>query len=579
MATCYPNYSESDRASIKSAAEWAFYFACQASLPRGYHVFHSVGWITRSSAGAHDGETDFLVCHPDLGLLTIEVKGGGIRVEGDRWTSTDRHGREHPIKDPVRQAREAKYRILEKLKEHPSWPGLHLGRLRIGHAAMFPDIETSERLSGPDAPRELLGDARDVGRLEDWIETVFAYWHAESDASRARPPGSKGIKLMRDVFARVVEARPLLAGRLRRAEEERIRLTQRQVDLLDALSRQRRVAISGGAGTGKTVLAATQARRLASQGFNTLLTCYNRPLGDHLAEASRGQDNLTATNFHRVCQRLVGQANERSQRNLFEEAEEEYRSFHPNLTTADRFEHVYPQALVSALDVLDERYGAIVVDEGQDFRQEAWTALGLLLRDVDGGPFVVFHDENQDVYGGAGDFPVPTSPIVLTRNCRNTRPIHDVAYRYYRGEPTKAHLEGADVAVLDAPDVERQARKIVGRVTDLLVREQVPASAVAILIAGRLHRSDYEQALDRLADRLPKPHRWGKVDQPEDDGITVETVARFKGLEGQIVFLWGLDHLADEERHETLYIGSTRATAQLYLCGSSEACEAVLGGK
>ena len=81
------------------------------------------GWITKSSTGTKDGETDFLVCHPDKGILVIEVKGGRILADyrTGTWQSTDRNGRVHKIKDPFRQALNAKFSILEKMKEHPDW--------------------------------------------------------------------------------------------------------------------------------------------------------------------------------------------------------------------------------------------------------------------------------------------------------------------------------------------------------------------------------------------------------------------------------------------------------------------------
>ncbi len=49
-------------------------------------------------------------------------------------------------------------------------------------------------------------------------------------------------------------------------------LTEEQFSVLDTLARLRRVAVSGGAGTGKTLLALEKAKRLAGEGFETLLT-------------------------------------------------------------------------------------------------------------------------------------------------------------------------------------------------------------------------------------------------------------------------------------------------------------------
>ena len=63
------------------------------------------------------------------------------------------------------------------------------------------------------------------------------------------------------------------AGGADRGEERRIaELTAEQFEILQALARYPRLAISGAAGTGKTVLAYEKARRLAAQGLDV---CYS----------------------------------------------------------------------------------------------------------------------------------------------------------------------------------------------------------------------------------------------------------------------------------------------------------------
>src|SRR5438128_2624084 len=74
----------------------------------------------------------------------------------------------------------------------------------------------------------------------------------------------------------------LLDGTAADVAKELIRLTDQQIAVLQGLRRYRRMLIYGGAGTGKTVLAMAQARRLASEGFNVLLLCFNEPLGHKL---------------------------------------------------------------------------------------------------------------------------------------------------------------------------------------------------------------------------------------------------------------------------------------------------------
>lgn len=61
--------------------------------------------------------------------------------------------------------------------------------------------------------------------------------------------------------------------------------------------------------------------------------------------------------------------------------------------------------------------------------------------------------------------------------------------------------------------------------------------------------------------------------------IALETVARFEGLEGGVLILWGLNDLPRDERIETLYVSLSRAKSVLHLCGSRRSCEQVLQGE
>ncbi|RMH55618.1 MAG: NERD domain-containing protein, partial [Bacteroidetes bacterium] len=64
--------------------------------------------VVDDEAGRGDalqGEADFVILHPDYGMLVIEVKGGGVTWDRakNRWFSEGRHAR-NPIADPFRQA-------------------------------------------------------------------------------------------------------------------------------------------------------------------------------------------------------------------------------------------------------------------------------------------------------------------------------------------------------------------------------------------------------------------------------------------------------------------------------------------
>ena len=569
MAICIP---PSGIAKSESGAELRLLSALDAQLPDEFTVLHSVAWISKPGAsGPRDGESDLLIAHPRHGLLVIEVKGGRISLDyrNQKWVSVDRHGAEHEIKNPFDQAKRGKYGILEKLGENPSWQRLGIRRFNIGHAAFLPDIGDSARLRGPDAPGEIIGDRNDMDRLHEWTLQALRYW-SDGEGGRLDELGQRGIETIVSVFARRATTRPLLSARIQDEERERITLTERQAQLLDILQRQQRVMIAGGAGTGKTLIAREKAVRAAGDGMRTLLACFNRPLADHLREQCSDVPNLEVASFHQICHNWIARAHRETGRNLLAEMRRE----HPR---ASEFDHLMPLALANAIDLLGPMYDAIIVDEGQDFGDDFWLPTEMLLNDLEGGLLYVFLDENQDIYRRSTNIPIQGEPMVLDQNCRNTGAVHRAAYVYYRGTPvSQSSIDGVEVATIGANSVEAQAKSVGALLTKLIVDERVAAHNVAVLICDGTAKGTLELALRKFA--LPKPARFGPLENYGSNVVTLDTVARFKGLERDVVVLWGFDRADATRDRETLYVGMSRAKAALYLCGSRDACSRLLGG-
>jgi hypothetical protein len=565
MATMIPELSEAQLTDLPSQAEAKVYRAFRDGLPADFVVFFQVGWILRrEEEQAKDGETDFLVCHPDLGYLCVEVKGGGVGFDshsGD-WFSVDRHQQKHPINNPINQALKAKYSIRSKLNEHQRWKDLALHNVLRGHAVFFPDVGNASVLSRPDMPATLIGCSKDLQTPKSWIDAAFAYW--VNDASNFTALGRRGLDVLRDVFARSFVVTPLVSSQLAEQEARRLVLTKDQIRVLDFLRSHRRVAVSGGAGTGKTVLALEKARRLASEGFKTLLTCYNRQLADYLATICGATPNLDVMSFHQLCHRQVERANRASGRDLVAEAKVTYPG-------KDLYEVQLPNALGYSLEVLPDRYDAIVCDEGQDFREEFWVPLELLLVDYETSPLYVFYDDNQNIYARAGTFPIRDEPFSLTTNCRNTAPIHVAAYRHYKGVPVSPpDIQGDELHFEESANRDPQATKINALIVDLVAKQGVSPGDITVLIADALHKAEYYAALRRLP--LPRPASWLEEGVRGPNTVLIDTIQRFKGLESPIVILWGLDTIDLSRNQELLYVGMSRAKSLLVIVGKPETC-------
>lgn len=565
MATTIPNLTDVQLSNLRSQGEAQVYRSLRDNLSDDYVILFQVGWILRREGDqARDGETDFLICHPSFGCLCLEVKGGGIGFDAatGSWYSIDRHRHKHKINNPIYQALRAKYSVLSKLKENPRWHVPSLGRILIGHAVFFPDISDAATPSRPDLPRVLVGTAKDLSDPRRWIDSVFEYWVNEVEEFTTL--GHYGVNVIREVFARSFEVTPLVSTQLIEQESRRLALTHEQMRVLDFVRTHRRVAVRGGAGTGKTVLALEKARRLADEGFRTLLTCYNRQLADHLASLCGATTNLDVMSFHQLCYRYVEKANQESGRDLVEEAKTTYPG-------TDLYDVQLPNALTYSLEILPDRYEAIICDEGQDFREDYWVALEFLLVDYERSPFYIFYDNNQNIYARASTFPIRGEPFSLTKNCRNTAPIHAAAYKHYQGEPVlPPENEGGEVQFERAPSRDAQAKKINARIVDLIARQGVSPGDIAVLILNAASKHDYYAALRRLP--LPKPAIWLEEGVQSNRTVLMDTVNRFKGLEAQVVILWGVDGVDSKRSDELLYVGMSRAKSLLLIAGTTSNC-------
>ncbi len=535
------------------------YDALAASLPEDYAGYHGVAWLAKKSgANAWDGEADFVIAHPERGVLVLEVKGGEeIRYEADpgKWYSRNVQGEFHTIKDPFEQARKSKYALLHKLKDLPALKGR---RLPMAHAVCFPGVLKEHVPLRPDAPPEIVLDRADLDDPAPRIEAIFDFWQGQEGTgiSTTEPLGPSGMDAVRRLLARSFELRTPLGREIAEEEREILRLSQGQFSLLDFLARHRRAAIHGGAGTGKTLLALEKARRLAAEGFRTLLTCYNVPLEAHLRASSRISENLTIQRFHTLCEEAA------RARGV------PVDSRPPDHPDDAHWKEVLPKALLDALDAGFEKFDAIVVDEGQDIAEDWWTNLRLCLNDPDQGILYAFLDPGQLIYGHGGDFLDDLPVFELNANLRNTRQIHYLAQHFSPGHNLIPQgPEGRPPEIISLPETADLQREL-GKVLHRLIREgQIPAEDIAILLGRRPESVG-----------LPRTGSIGAFAitnalEPSPGKVILETIHRFKGMEAPAVILTGLEGMHSATAETLLYVGITRAKGHLVVMEKAEVLE------
>ena len=542
-----------------------------ASLERGlkppWAIYRNAAWLEkRPGEEPADGEADLVVAHPELGVMVIEVKGGRVGRIGGRWESVDRDAHAHPIKDPFAQVARQMHGLRRKCEALPAWPSR---RVRFARAVCLPDA-AYDRAMTPDGPREIVIDAGDMARAGERIGEIFDWWSASGDAAAdGGAPGEIGMKALHELLGRDLRIESPLAASVAVAEERIITLTERQFAILDTLHAHRRAVILGVAGSGKTLIAAEKARRLAAEGFDVLLTCFNRPLAEWLAGTVGRHERVTVSTFHRLAERLGQEAG--------------------LIGPSPAHDTAYFDGLADILDrVLCDgggpRFDAIVVDEGQDLDSVWWLPLLDLLRDRERGVVYVFGDANQDLYHAREPdelgvvMPERIDPFYLTENRRSTKAIHAFAQRFSQTDasaPPSVALgpEGSPVEIVtyadDDPDACRRA--VAGALRGIIDRGRV-APSDCVVLTPRSARSSWLMSADgspveawpyRL---MPEYGPEGAVLPPPTKGgqVRVATIHRYKGLESPCVVLAEIDDRVDPgDLAGLLYVGATRARSHL----------------
>lgn len=531
--------------NIKSPAEKVIFDAFQSQLGEDFYILHSVSWIEirRKGKKPSDGEIDFVILHPKMGILLLEVKGGIIgRDENNAWYSIRRDGSHVDIKNPFEQVKDNKYALIKKIGSLPNW---RYQLPTIGHAVAFPDGTIDNIDFGADIPKEIVMLHQNLGDVRSWLRNCLHFWAGENFV----PPGENGVVVLQDLLKKSWYLREPRLGEEIDVEHSLIeKYTEEQFALLDWLSGRSRAAIRGFAGSGKTILAIKKAQQLAREGFRTLLTCYNKNLADGLNDVIGKQPRLKVRNFHSLCQ---------------EYADRTGRSNKPdwNDNQPGFFETIMPDALFEAATTNNDDYmfDAIVVDEGQDFSDTWWAALELLLTDPENGAFYIFFDDNQLVYNRKMKLPVREAPFPLTVNCRNTRKIHEASSRFYKsdleikckgpeGREPRINLYGVAPLTIEAILTEILAR--------LIYEQNVPTSDIIILSAGGIDASPLNGVTTAGAIRLISK----KTSLPEE--VQISTIRLFKGLEKPVVILLEPPK-SDSSYTELMYVGISRACNHL----------------
>lgn len=350
--------------------------------------------------------------------------------------------------------------------------------------------------------------------------------------------------------------------------------------------------VTGTAGSGKSFALTARAARLAAEGKQVLVLCFNLTLANHLrqlvvdrcAELGANPARVTCTSFHTFCSRVVDDA---AQAGIV--VDEPLRGTWPVkvvIKTRDVFEAGF-----------ERQFDAVLVDEGQDFNLDWWNLLRQHVVRAD-GEMLLAADSTVDLYGAstwddpdslaAAGFNEPW--ITMTKSYRMApeliRTTNEFARSYIADDAIVPEVadDQADVighvsnAVRSWRNVERVADLgvSVGREVVRLLQECPDLAPRDVVYLCEYHHDGLAAAREIEAAGFPVHHVYSRDPDerhrskgrfwPDADAVKGCTVHSFKGWDSPAVVVG----VGMEERSRRLgYASMTRVSSTVSRCDTS----------
>lgn len=455
-------------------------------------------------------EADFVIVNR-AGVTLLEVKGGTVHLAGREWRYENSRGSAiRSTEGPARQALSAAIALEELLTQQMGQ------KVRVRWGVVFPLCSFKRDVA--ELPPQRLADARTCASDEafsTWLQAIPFDQHSADDFALT----DEEIATIRDIIVPEFSASMSLGLAVRATRQEVFRLTDQQFAILDCISSNDRLLVTGGAGTGKTELASMCAKTEKAAGRSPAILVPPGPLANALA------DRMSR--------------------------------FGIEVTTGK---------LPRSTDVL-------VVDEGQEFVQPGAmeTVFAQLPGGLAGGRWRWFMDPNLQYTSRAPDAPSVASlerasmVVRLTRNVRSTAEIVGVIQTLLRADVGISQIDGFGVKVrfIRVASPNDGMRAVDGEVRDLL-EQGVPPSDIAVLGPKGVAGPTCQGLLVQRPDVFKPLSRGGRI-QSSAHGV-ICSIGDFRGLEARVVLLVDLDDLPVGGVGESLlYIGMSRASAVLQM--------------
>jgi len=505
-----------------------------------YDIFYSRKFITDGIGKKPEYEVDFIIAIPEKAIICLEVKGGVINYSGakDEWSQNSRV----MGKRPDSQASSASHALIKGFTEV-------IGDMAIGWGLCFPDGDLGSKALPTSIDSNQIIDQLSLLHIDKALEYLFDFVKKQN-ASRLGVRhwmyNKFKTELLRDIgFVQV------LSTRVKYNEQRFVELTSTQVDVFNRLKANKSIITTGPAGSGKTIIAKTLAQDFINNQKKVLFLCFNRTLANKIRyEFDRNETLIEVATFHSFARKII---------DIYDA-----KWWKDNSSSGDFWELDVPVKLEECLSFYEDKFDAIIIDEGQDFK-EFWFELIFSLGTKDAGKYI-FMDEMQDIFGHFTKIPNEETFIKynLPENCRNTKTI--VSYlseviskkiKTFANSP-----DGEAIVVKSFHNQTEQQKYLLDEIKSLTREQGISVNQILILLNSSKTDScigDTVKAGKLAIKALDNKGRFQR------DAINYTTINTFKGLEADIVFIVDADKIPVKQKHEKLYTEASRAKHKLYV--------------
>lgn len=559
-----------------------------------------------TGVGLRPKYTDFVVLHPLRGILLLEVKDWKletIKSANPEVFELFLSSGPKSVLNPFKQARLCAYKIKDQLEGDRQLihaKGKYRGKLILpyGYGVVLTRITRRQfERSGlgeviPETQVICSDEMQETVEIEDFQKRLWDMFEFNFN----RPLTQPQIDRIRWHMFPEIRMQPQPELSLPNEQEESVFdipdivkvMDLRQEKLARGLGAGHRV-IHGVAGSGKTMILGYRCLHLAKlMNKPVLVLCYNVALAARLRAliAQHGiDDRINVYSIHRWANTMLKTYN---------------FSLPPNLS----------KNFDAAIELLTERvekgdiprgqYGAVLIDEGHDFKKE-WLRLVVDMVDPDTKSLLLLYDDAQSIYKQTNGLGFTLKDVgieaqgrttVLKLNYRNTEEILKFAFDFIDDyvqpddgdeerlsivKPDACGRKGKQPAIRSFKSFNEEAAYIASMFRKLHSQREIAWSEMGVLYCHKWMGK-------ALADEFKKmdiPTTWLKDTAAKreldigEESVKLLTMHSSKGLEFRTVATCGIGSLgmkADriQEDAKLLYVAMTRATESLLLTCSKE---------